>query len=81
MSPTSVGGSTVVSPRIPPFLLSPKVEPTSNLEPGPPPEEPKIWGVRKKRFYIVLMVIASVLVALGLGLGLGLVLGWKRHQE
>ena len=81
MSPSSVGGSTVVSPRIPPFLLSPKVEPTQNLEPGLPHEDPKILGVKKKRFSIILMVIAIVLVALGLGIGLGLGLGWKRHHE
>ncbi|KAF2183804.1 hypothetical protein K469DRAFT_710168 [Zopfia rhizophila CBS 207.26] len=81
VSPYSGGGSTLISPTIPPFSLNDK-DAVSRPTSAPPPEEPKKCGIKKRwfKFIFILLVVWVVIVGLALGLGLGLGLK-KKHSS
>jgi hypothetical protein len=87
MSPSSNGGTTIMSPQVRPYTFKEHVDPEDPLSrPGtvPPPVPPKDdrrCGMTKRKSGILIGCILVWVLALALGLGLGLGLGLKKDKS
>ncbi|KAH8732188.1 hypothetical protein GQ44DRAFT_766340 [Phaeosphaeriaceae sp. PMI808] len=89
LSPSSNGGTTLMSPQMRPYTFKEHVDQDdSTSRPGtvPPPVPPKDTddrkcGIKKRNFFILLGCVLIWVLALALGLGLGLGLGLKKKNN
>jgi hypothetical protein len=87
MSPSSNGGTTLMSPQVRPYTFKEHVDPNDPISrPGtvPPPVPPKDdrkCGMKKRTYFIMVGCILIWVLALALGLGLGLGLGLKKSNS
>jgi hypothetical protein len=85
MSPSSNGGTTLMSPQVRPYGFKEHVDHDDPLSrPGtvPPPVPPRDDDRRKKRKTAIIVGCVLIWVlALALGLGLGLGLGLKKDKS
>jgi hypothetical protein len=83
MSPSSNGGTTLMSPQVRPYGFKEHVDPDDPLSrPGTvPPEVPPKDNKRKRKTAIIVGCILVWVLALALGLGLGLGLGLKKGKS
>lgn len=88
LSPSSNGGTTLMSPQMRPYTFKEHVDPEDPLSrpeavppPVPPKDDPRKCGLRKRTFFILVGCVLIWILALALGLGLGLGLGLKKNNS
>ncbi|KAF1948069.1 hypothetical protein EJ02DRAFT_461571 [Clathrospora elynae] len=84
MSPSSQGGTTLMSPQLRPYGFKEHVDPSDGPEsyrPPVPPKDDRKCGMKKRTFFILIGCVVIWILALALGLGLGLGLGLKKKSS